>query len=193
VENINVFDFVVIALIVILGLKGLFRGFIKEIFGIIGIIGGVFVASRVAVDVGKLINDIIPIPNENTITMVGFIVVLVCFWIVAYLLGMILDKVFDLSGLGFFNRILGFFFGAGKIFLLISVIIYSASQIKMVNDKLQPKVKNSVTFPILIESGKYIIKLDIKEMQQKLSTKFQNTSNSIKNSIQNIEKELKVK
>ena len=51
-ENINIFDLIVVALITILGLKGLFRGFTKEFFALIGIVGGVFVASRLSKDAG---------------------------------------------------------------------------------------------------------------------------------------------
>ena len=39
-EGINWFDAVVIALIVLFGLRGLANGIIKEIFGILGLIGG---------------------------------------------------------------------------------------------------------------------------------------------------------
>lgn len=51
-DNLNIFDTVTLVIIVLIGLKGLFRGFIKEAFALIGIVGGVFVASRLARDVG---------------------------------------------------------------------------------------------------------------------------------------------
>ena len=45
-DAVSWFDLVVVALVLVLGIKGLLNGFIKEIFGIIGLIGGVIVASR---------------------------------------------------------------------------------------------------------------------------------------------------
>ena len=45
-EGINWFDAVVIALIVLFGLRGLANGIIKEIFGILGLIGGLILAVR---------------------------------------------------------------------------------------------------------------------------------------------------
>ena len=47
-QDFAVFDLIIIAITLILGLKGLFRGLIKEVFGIIGIIGAIFVASRIS-------------------------------------------------------------------------------------------------------------------------------------------------
>ena len=167
-ENINLFDLIVLSLIVILGLKGLFRGLTKELFGLIGIVGGVFIASRLAKNVGEIANSIIPVDNESTILLIGFIITLILFWIIAYVLGVVLEKVFSASGLGVFDRLLGFVFGAGKIFLLFAIIAYALSNVKMINDNLQPKLKDSMVFPMLVETGSYIIKLDTSNMQQEV-------------------------
>ena len=43
-QDIEVFDLVIILITLLLGLKGLFRGLIKEVFGIVGIVGAIFVA-----------------------------------------------------------------------------------------------------------------------------------------------------
>lgn len=188
-ENINLFDIIVLSLIVILGLKGLFRGFTKELFGLIGIVGGVFIASRLAKDVGEIANSVVPVDNESTILLMGFIITLVLFWIIAYILGVVLEKVFSASGLGIFDRLLGFVFGAGKIFLLFAIISYAVSNVKMINDNLQPKLKDSVVFPILTQTGSYLIKLDTSNMQEKVSSKLDSAVESAKSSLEEISKE----
>lgn len=188
-ENINVFDLVVIALVTILGLKGLFRGFIKEFFALAGIVGGVFIASRLANDTGAMVNGIVPMENENTILLAGFVVSLVIFWIIAYLLGTVLEKVFKMSGLGIFDRLLGFAFGAGKIFLLFAIIAYAISQVKMINDNLQPKLETSVVFPILKETGGYIIQLDTSGFQEKVSQQLDEVVDATKETIEDVTKE----
>jgi membrane protein required for colicin V production len=187
-ENVNIFDLVVVVLVTLLGLKGLFRGFTKEFFALVGIVGGIFVASRVAVDAGNFINEIIPMQNSNTIMLVGFVFSLVVFWIIAYVVGSIISKVFSMSGLGFFDRILGFVFGAGKIFLLFSIISYAVSQVKMINDNLLPKLKDSITFPLLVQTGGYIIKLDTGAFQKKVSKELDSVVKSTKESIEEISK-----
>jgi len=190
-EDINIFDLVVIALITVLGLKGLFRGFTKEFFALVGIVGGVFIASRLSKDVGAMVNNLIPMDNENTILLSGFVVTLVIVWIIAYVAGTALAKVFKMSGLGIFDRILGFAFGAGKIFLLFSIIAYAVSQVKMINDNLAPKLESSLVFPILQDTGSYIIKLDTSGFQEKVTQQLDTVVDATKESIVEIsEKEL---
>jgi len=169
VENINYFDLIVLALVTLLGLKGLFRGFIKEAFALFGIVGGVFVASRVSSQVGEIVDNIMHFDNNNTVVLVGFIVSLAVFWVVAYILGTILSKMIGLSGLGFLDRFLGFVFGAGKVFLLFSIIVYALSNVESINKKLEEKVQDSMVYPILKQTGQYIIKLDTTNIQQKVS------------------------
>ncbi len=188
-ENINLFDVIVLSLVVILGLKGLFRGLTKELFGLIGIVGGVFIASRLAKTTGEIVNGIIPVDNESTILLIGFIVTLVLFWIIAYILGMVLEKVFSASGLGVFDRLLGFLFGAGKIFLLFSIIAYATSQVKMINDNIQPKLQDSIVFPLLSATGSYIIKLDTSNLQAKVTDKFDKAVKTAQDSLQELSKE----
>jgi len=188
-ENINLFDIIVVALITILGLKGLFRGFTKEFFALVGIVGGVFVASRLSKDSGEIVNSIIPMQNDNTILLAGFIVSLVIFWIIAYIIGSALAKVFKMSGLGIFDRLLGFVFGAGKIFLLFAIISYAVSQVKMINDNLAPKLETSIVFPILKETGNYIIQLDTSGFQEEVTKKLDVVVDATKESIEEISKE----
>lgn len=159
-QDIAIFDIVVIAVTLLLGIKGLFRGFIKEVFGLIGIIGGIFVASRLATTVGEMIAPILALKNESSIQLMGFIAGLIAFWIVAYLLGLILSKIFSLSGLGMVDKLLGFVFGAFKVFLIFSIIIYAISQIQTIKEKLDASIGNTMTYPILVAGGSYIIKLD---------------------------------
>jgi membrane protein required for colicin V production len=75
-QNISTFDLIIITITLILGLKGLFRGFIKEVFGILGIIGAIFVASRISTEVGGAIAPILAIQNEATIKLLGFVIAL---------------------------------------------------------------------------------------------------------------------
>jgi len=186
VEDINIFDLIVVALITILGLKGLFRGFTKEFFALVGIVGGVFIASRLSKDTGEIINSIIPMQNDNTIVLAGFVLSLVVFWIIAYIIGSVLAKVFNMSGLGIFDRILGFAFGAGKIFLLFSIIAYAVTQVKMINDNLAPKLETNIVIPLLKETGSYIIQLDTSGFQEEVTKQLDVVVDATKESIAEI-------
>lgn len=165
-QEFTTFDIIVIAITILLGLKGLFKGFIKEVFGLVGIIGGLFVASRFAELVGKELAPILNITNESTTLLIGFILTLIGFWILVYIAGMIVSKISEMSGLGIFNRTLGFIFGGAKIFLIFSVVAYLAVQVNAFKSILNSKdtIKNSTTFPLLVSTGAFIFKLDTSKL-----------------------------
>ncbi len=167
-QDLNIFDMVIIGITLILGLKGLFRGLIKEVFGIIGIIGAIFVASRVSVDIGNLIAPFLALENQTTIKLIGFVVGLIGFWIAVYVLGVIVSKIFSASGLGLFDRIFGFVFGAAKVFLIFSVISYALYQVQSFKNAIDNKTEGSVVMPHLISVGSYIIKLDTSALTQNI-------------------------
>jgi len=182
-ENLNIFDIVTLLLITLLGLKGLFRGFIKEIFALIGIVGGIFVASRLAREVGFFIGSFFKIDNESTILFIGFLVSVIVFWGLVYLLGTLVSKMFSLSGLGILDRILGVIFGAGKIFLIFAIIFYALSRVDAIKNVIKTKIGNSFMYPIFVETGAAIIKMDTSAIVKKIETKVDDTSKDVKEKI----------
>ncbi len=167
-QEFTIFDMVVLGITLVLGLKGLFRGLIKEVFGIIGIIGAIFVASRVSKDIGDLIAPFLALENETTIKLIGFIVALIGFWIIVYALGLVISKIFNASGLGIFDRVFGFVFGAAKVFLIFSVISYALYQVNSFKKAIDEKSAGSVVMPHLLSVGSYIIKLDTSSITTKI-------------------------
>jgi membrane protein required for colicin V production len=169
--SLNTFDIITISLITLLGLKGLFKGFIKEIFGIIGIVGGVFISSRLADQVGSLLSPVFSITDSSTATMVGFIVTLVVVWISAYISSYTLQKLLSAGGLGGIDKLFGFIFGAGKILLILSIITYGVSNIEFAKSKMSSFTSDSVTYPLLYEVGGYIVKLDFSKITDEAGKK----------------------
>ncbi len=189
-ENFTTFDIIILALIVLLGLKGLFRGLIKELFAIFGIIGGIFIASRVSESFGNLIDAIIHFENHNTLLLLGFIIALAIIWSIAYFAGITLSKMFSLSGLGIFDRVFGFAFGAGKVFLLFSIIIFALSNVEIMSKKMEKLKTESFMYPMLVSSGGYIIKINNENLQQLVEKKLDNVANGTKKTINDVSNEI---
>ena len=192
-QDFAIFDLIILSITLILGLKGLFRGLIKEVFGIIGIIGAIFVASRISKEIGDLIAPILVLENEATIKLIGFITALVAVWLVVYSAGVIVSKIFSASGLGVVDRIFGFVFGAAKIFLIFSVIAYALYQVQSFKKVIDEKFANSIVMPHLISVGSYIIKLDTATITNTIdkavdsakdSSIVKDTTESVKNGVQ---------
>lgn len=178
------FDIVISILVLFLGLKGIINGFFKELFGLIGIIGGIFLASRVGDDVGKFINDtILKFENDAAISFTGFLVTLALFWLFMIMVGAIFKRLSSLSGLGIFDKILGFIFSAGKFFLIAAVIAYAAYNIKAMKPNLDSIMKNSFMFPVLVETGSVIMKLDPIEISSDINDTINKSSEAVSDGI----------
>lgn len=182
--DFNYFDLVAAIIILLLGLKGILNGFFKELFGLIGIIGGIFIASRNGNEVGQYLSDMIfKFQNESAINFTGFLATLAAFWLVMITLGYIFKKLSSMSGLGPVDRILGFIFGASKFFLIAAVIANAAYNIKAVKSTIDSTMSNSVLFPILVETGGYIMKIDPVEISKDINETVSESSKKIQESV----------
>lgn len=168
-DFVTIFDIVIAALVLMLGIKGIMNGLIREVFGLIGLIGGIILASRFANEAGKLISEkIYKIDNESIVFFIGFLSVLIVFWVAAIAVGAFLYRLAGLSGLGFLDRLGGFIIGSLKIFLIFSVLMVTISNIGALNAKLKPYLKDSILYPVLIQAGQWIMNVDVGDMKQKL-------------------------
>jgi len=169
--DFNYFDVTIAAIVLILGIKGFMQGFIKEVFGLVGLVAGVFFASRHASDAAAFITaNFLQIENESLLKLVGFLFILIIIWLSATILGSIFSKLTNQSGLGFLNRLFGFVAGGGKYFLIFALIVTALSNVTLVKDNLEKYVKNSVLYPYLKEAGSYLIKLDTSKLGIETST-----------------------
>ena len=159
--DFNYFDVTIASIILILGIKGFMQGFIKEAFGLLGLVAGVYFASRLADTAAAFIDtNFLHLENTSLLKLIGFLVILTIIWLGATIIGAIFSKLTTQSGLGFINRLLGFIVGGGKYFLIFALIITALANVTLVKDNLEKYVKDSVLYPYLKESGAYLINLD---------------------------------
>ena len=159
--DFNYFDVTIASIILILGIKGFMQGFIKEAFGLLGLVAGVYFASRLADPAAVFIDtNFLHVENTSLLKLIGFLAILTIIWLGATIIGAIFSKLTSQSGLGFINRLLGFIVGGGKYFLIFALIITALSNVTLVKDNLEKYVKDSVLYPYLRESGAYLINLD---------------------------------
>ena len=167
----NYFDITVSIIVLLLGLKGVINGFFKEAFGLLGIVGGIFIASRAGNFVGQYLSDtIFKFENSAAINFTGFLVTLAIFWLFMIAIGFAFKKLSSMSGLGAVDKIFGFIFGAGKFFFIFAVIAHVAFSVNAIKKTVEPLMQSSFVFPILVETGGFIMKLDPTEATKKINT-----------------------
>jgi len=163
--DFNYFDIIIGAIVLLLGIKGFMHGFVKEVFGLIGLIGGVYFASRFSPTAAAFIDtNFIHLENQALLKLIGFLVVLIIVWLSATLVGSILSKLTSASGLGFLNRLFGFIVGGGKYFLIFALIVTALSNVSLVKDNLENHVQDSVLYPYLKKAGAFLINLDTSKL-----------------------------
>lgn len=159
--DFNYFDVTIASIVLILGIKGFIQGFIKEAFGLVGLVAGVYFASRLAPDAAAFIDtNFLHLEDASLLKLIGFLAILIIIWLSATILGAIFSKLTNQSGLGFLNRLFGFIAGGGKYFLIFALIVTALSNVTLVKENLEKYVKDSVLYPYLRETGSYLINLD---------------------------------
>ncbi|TKX31333.1 CvpA family protein [Campylobacter estrildidarum] len=162
--NFYWFDAFILGFTLLLGLKGIINGLIKEVFGLLGIIGGVFLASKYALEASQFIqNTFYQIENKSLANFAGFLTILIIFWIICLLFGNFLSKLLKMSGLGFLDRIGGFIFGGMKVFLIFAILIFCIAKIDFLNNKLNTFAKDSYTLKLLEDTGSFIMNQPVAE------------------------------
>ncbi|WP_297574971.1 CvpA family protein [uncultured Campylobacter sp.] len=171
----NWLDIIVLALILIFGLKGLKSGMVREIFGIAGLIGGLYFAIRYKSGAGAWIDQNIYsldriniVGGDGTQVAVGFLALLFSIWIICLILGEILAKLFSLSGISFVDRIGGFLLSGSKIFLILSVFAALIKTSAFLNETTRPYFKDSLIFPYLLSTGQKIMDIDYTTIKESI-------------------------
>jgi membrane protein required for colicin V production len=168
--DLNYFDVAVGSVVLLLGLKGLLNGFSKEVFGLIGIVGGVFVASHLGGIIGNFLSDTLFHFESSTATnLVGFIFALGIFWLLMVALGSGFKKLSTLSGLGPLDRVLGFVMGSSKFFFIISIIVYALFSVTAIRENFEGKLSNSVFYKPMFATGDFILHIETDSVSSLMS------------------------
>lgn len=156
--DLNYFDVAVGSIVLLLGLKGLLNGFSKEVFGMVGIVGGVYVASHLGGYIGIFLSDhLFHFESSTSVNLVGFIFALAIFWLLMVALGAGFKKLSSLSGLGPLDRGLGFVVGSSKFFFILSIIVYALFSVTAIEENFGPKMESSLFFKPMLATGDFIL------------------------------------
>ncbi|MDD6055880.1 MAG: CvpA family protein [Helicobacter sp.] len=160
------FDIIVGLLILILAIRGIANGFIREFLSLVGIVGGVFIASVYATPFGNWISDnIYTFKNPSAISLVGFLCVLIFVWVLSLLLAEILQKIVN-KNFGVLNKVFGFLFSGFKIFFIFAILAAAFHNIDITKSFIEKRTQNSKLYPLLLSAGGSIIKLNVSENKE---------------------------
>lgn len=159
-DDISSLDLIIGSIVIILGIKGFFSGFVKEIFSFLGLVLGIYagstISSKIALSMG---NNFLHIENKTILTLIVFLIILAAIWLSLVTIGTLLSQLVKATGLGFFNNILGFIIGGGKYFIIFAVIVTALSNVKLLKNTMANFEKDSLLYPYLLLAGDFLIQL----------------------------------
>ncbi len=162
----NPLDIVITIILSYCLIRGGFRGLIKEISAIIGVLGGFFLAINhyrpIAQILQKQIGDI---PFLN---ILSFMIIFGVTLILVNLIGMAIKRLLEASDLTWFDRFCGCIIGTAKA-LLISAVIVMVLTIFL--PKGAPLVKDSLMAPYITLIARQMAKVITQDMKQQYNKK----------------------
>ncbi len=177
--EMNYFDVAIGSIVLLLGLKGLMNGFSKELFGLVGIVGGLFVASHIGGPIGTFLNStLLHFETEAAVNLIGFVFTVGIFWLLMVALGAGFKRLSALSGLGVLDQVLGFLVGASKFFFIMSVIVYALFSVTAIKENFGEKMKDSIFFEPMLATGDFILHIETGEVTGLIGDSNQSDTNS---------------
>ena len=165
-STMNPFD---ILIIVILGyslVRGLFRGLVKEVSSIIGVLGGFYAAYTYYKVLAGLLSGLIH--DTAYLNILSFLIIFCGVLIIVGVLGVIIKYLLNIAFLGWVDRFGGVVFGVLKGILIVSILFITLTAFL---PKGSAFIKNSELAPHVSWISEKMANVISKEMKQDFKAK----------------------
>ncbi len=170
----NLLDIIIIAAVVFFLIRGIFRGIVREIGSLAGVVLGIWLANAYHPQLAGLLKGLIP--PGNYLPLITFALILVVVIVVCNVLGWLFKKFFQKVFLGWVDRILGACLALLKGILLSYLIIVLVT---FLAPQGSPLVTQSRLAPFIVTSYQTIVGLIPPGFQEKLKKTFHKQKNSL--------------
>ncbi|MCF8067347.1 MAG: CvpA family protein [Desulfobacterales bacterium] len=164
----NIFDIVIIVILGFCLIRGIFRGLVKEVSSIVGVLGGAYAAYSYYPDMAKLLSRWIFDPVIQNI--IGFLIIFSLIFFLISLLGIVIKYLMKIVFLGGVDRVCGGGFGLIKGVLISAVLLFMLTSFLPKNSDL---VKDSMVAPGLNLVSEKMVLLVSSDMKDKFLKKIE--------------------
>ena len=162
----NSFDILVSIIFGFCLIRGIFRGLVKEVSSIIGVIAGYYAAYSYYSYVAKFLSQWISVVAYSRV--IGFLVIFVGVFLIISILGVIIKYLMSIAFLGWADRISGGIFGLIKGLLIVSVLFIVFTTFLSKNASI---VQDSILAPHLSHISTQMAKIMKKDMKHEFTEK----------------------
>lgn len=164
----NPLDILIIVVVGFCLIRGIFRGLIKELSSIIGVLGGFYGAYTYYPEVATLLTKWIS--NSGLLNIFSFLILFLGIFFIISILGVIMKYLMNIAFLGWFDRICGAGFGFAKGVLIVSVLLMVFTAFLQ---KGAPIVKDSLLAPRVLVLSEGMVKVVPDSMKQQFLSKIE--------------------
>jgi len=162
----NPFDILIIVILSYSLIRGLFRGLVKEISSLIGVLGGFYAAYTYYNHLAGLLSGLIK--DTSYLNILSFLIIFCGVLIVVSVLGVIIKYLMNIAFLGWVDRVCGVLFGFAKGILIVSVLFISLTAFLPKGSNF---IKKSVLAPHVSWVSEKMAKVVSQEMKQDFMSK----------------------
>ena len=149
------FDLIVLICTSLLVAKGMWKGFVKEIAGILAVLLAVIISFSFQDEAVVLLSNYFSFPYLSLAT---YIILFAGVYLIVKLAGGLVDKVLKSVLLGGVNRLFGAVFGGLKSVLWFTIITYAYTTTQIIIGFNHPLwIQDSTCFPILIDLAEILL------------------------------------
>jgi membrane protein required for colicin V production len=160
----NYFDIVCILILGFCLIRGIFRGMIKEVAAIVGVIGGFYGAYAYYPNVGGYLTRWVS--NEAYRHILSFMLIFCCILILVNVVALIVKYLLNVVFSGWLDRALGAGFGLVKALLIVCVLFIALTSFL---PKGAPLIRDSVLSPHISAASEVLVSVVSNEMKQQFS------------------------
>jgi len=170
----NILDIIIVAAVIFFLIRGVFRGIVREIGSLAGVVLGIWLANAYHPTLALLLKSFIP-PGKY-LPLIAFALIFLVVLLLCNLMGWFFKKLFQKIFLGWVDRILGACLALVKGIVLSYLIIVLITFLVPQDSSL---VKQSRLAPVIISAYQAMVELIPKGSHEKLKKSFEEQKSNL--------------
>ena len=162
----NPLDIVITIILSYCLIRGGFRGLVKEVSAIIGVLGGFFLAVNYYHPIALILQK--QIGDTPFLNILSFMIIFGVTLFLVNLIGIVIKRMLESSNLTWFDRFCGCIIGTAKALLISAVIVVALTTFL---PKSAPLVRESLMAPYITLIAQEMAKVATQDMKQQYNKK----------------------
>lgn len=162
----NWLDFVLLAIIVMTMIVGIFKGFVRQVIGLVAVVAGLVLAVVYYEQTAGVFMAFVK--NRLVSNFLGFLLIFVVVLVAGAILGHLVTKAM-VGPLAVINRLFGAVFGLIKAVLICGILVFALVSFEIAT----PALRSSVVAPVCLGVTRAVVNLVPKDLRTRFNESYQ--------------------